>query len=99
MKIEEVQSTTKKQRIATHTHIRGLGLDVSFRAIASWLNGEKNSPLLKFLCLMFPNGLLLKHIASCPLTRGGFRGFGWCSGVLRFSLLSIFDELTILLET
>lgn len=28
MKIEEVQSTTKKQRIATHTHIKGLGLEV-----------------------------------------------------------------------
>lgn len=29
MRIEEVQSTTKKQRIATHTHIKGLGLEVS----------------------------------------------------------------------
>ncbi|CAI8599392.1 unnamed protein product [Vicia faba] len=29
MKIEEVQSTTKKQRVATHTHIKGLGLEVS----------------------------------------------------------------------
>jgi DNA helicase TIP49 (TBP-interacting protein) len=28
MRIEEVQSTTKKQRIATHTHIKGLGLQV-----------------------------------------------------------------------
>jgi RuvB-like protein 1 (pontin 52) len=28
MKIEEVQSTTKKQRVATHTHIKGLGLEV-----------------------------------------------------------------------
>jgi DNA helicase TIP49 (TBP-interacting protein) len=27
MNIEEVQSTTKKQRIATHTHIKGLGLE------------------------------------------------------------------------
>lgn len=27
MKIEEVRSTTKTQRIATHTHIKGLGLD------------------------------------------------------------------------
>ncbi|KAK6130926.1 hypothetical protein DH2020_035328 [Rehmannia glutinosa] len=31
MKIEEVQSTTKKQRIATHTHIKGLGLEASAR--------------------------------------------------------------------
>ena len=29
MRIEEVQSTTKKQRVATHTHIKGLGLRVS----------------------------------------------------------------------
>lgn len=28
MKIEEVQSTAKKQRIAAHTHIKGLGLEV-----------------------------------------------------------------------
>lgn len=26
MKIEEVKSTTKTQRIATHTHVKGLGL-------------------------------------------------------------------------
>ncbi|GJM92627.1 hypothetical protein PR202_ga09113 [Eleusine coracana subsp. coracana] len=29
MRIEEVQSASKKQRIATHTHIKGLGLDVA----------------------------------------------------------------------
>ncbi|CAL9080824.1 unnamed protein product [Musa textilis] len=28
MRIEEVQSASKKQRIATHTHIKGLGLDI-----------------------------------------------------------------------
>lgn len=28
MKIEEVQSTAKKQRVAAHTHIKGLGLEV-----------------------------------------------------------------------
>lgn len=27
MKIEEVRSTTKKQRIAAHSHVKGLGLD------------------------------------------------------------------------
>ncbi len=27
MKIEEVKSTTKTQRIAAHTHVKGLGLD------------------------------------------------------------------------
>jgi hypothetical protein len=29
MRIEEVQSASKKQRIATHTHIKALGLDVA----------------------------------------------------------------------
>ncbi|KAG0467412.1 hypothetical protein HPP92_018384 [Vanilla planifolia] len=33
MRIDEVQSTTKKQRIATHTHIKGLGLDVAGHAM------------------------------------------------------------------
>ena len=27
MKIEEVTSTTKAQRVAVHTHVKGLGLD------------------------------------------------------------------------
>lgn len=27
MKIEEVKSTTKTQRVATHSHIKGLGLN------------------------------------------------------------------------
>ncbi|KAF6139711.1 hypothetical protein GIB67_006659 [Kingdonia uniflora] len=33
MQIEEVQSTTKKQRIATHTHIKGLGLQPNGNAV------------------------------------------------------------------
>ncbi|CAK9265168.1 unnamed protein product [Sphagnum jensenii] len=33
MKIEEVQSTTKKQRVASHTHIKGLGLKDDGRAL------------------------------------------------------------------
>jgi RuvB-like protein 1 (pontin 52) len=33
MKIEEVQSTTKTQRVAVHTHIKGLGLDEEGNAI------------------------------------------------------------------
>jgi RuvB-like protein 1 (pontin 52) len=33
MKIEEVQSTTKTQRIASHTHVKGLGLDVDGTAL------------------------------------------------------------------
>ena len=33
MKIEEVQSTTKKQRVATHTHIKVCGDQISRREI------------------------------------------------------------------
>ena len=33
--IEEVQSTTKTARVAAHTHIKGLGLDETLRALPS----------------------------------------------------------------
>lgn len=35
MKIEEVKSTSKAQRIASHSHIKGLGLDENGYAIQS----------------------------------------------------------------
>ncbi|PON65250.1 RuvB-like [Trema orientale] len=38
VRIEEVQSTTKKQRIATHTHIKGLGLEANGTAV-NWAAG------------------------------------------------------------
>jgi RuvB-like protein 1 (pontin 52) len=43
--IEEVQSTTKTQRIASHTHVKGLGLDVEGNAlaIASGLVGQERA--------------------------------------------------------
>jgi RuvB-like protein 1 (pontin 52) len=45
MKIEEVQSTTKTQRIAVHTHIKGLGLDEHGTAlpIAAGLVGQEKA--------------------------------------------------------
>lgn len=45
MKIEEVQSTTKKQRVASHTHIKGLGLAENGEAlpIASGLVGQEKA--------------------------------------------------------
>lgn len=45
MKIEEVKSTTKTQRIAAHSHIKGLGLDDSGMAIqvASGLVGQETA--------------------------------------------------------
>jgi len=45
MKIEEVQSTTKSQRIATHSHVKGLGLseDGSAQQIAEGLVGQEKA--------------------------------------------------------
>ena len=33
MNIEEVQSTTKSQRVASHSHIKGLGLNEQGKAL------------------------------------------------------------------
>merc|ERR1712022_111346 len=45
MKIEEVKSTTKAQRVASHTHIKGLGLDENGTAeqCASGLVGQEKA--------------------------------------------------------
>jgi hypothetical protein len=44
VRIEEVQSTTKKQRIATHTHIKGLGLEVLSPSLPLYLGFLSNLP-------------------------------------------------------
>merc|ERR1711871_1455426 len=45
MKIEEVKSTTKAQRVASHTHIKGLGLEDEGNAVqcASGLCGQEKA--------------------------------------------------------
>lgn len=45
MKIEEVKSTTKTQRIASHSHVKGLGLnpDGTAQPIGSGLVGQENA--------------------------------------------------------
>jgi len=45
MKIEEVKSTTKAQRIAAHSHIKGLGLDENGFALqtAAGLVGQEQA--------------------------------------------------------
>lgn len=45
MKIEEVKSTAKTQRISAHTHIKGLGLDENGTAIqaAAGLVGQESA--------------------------------------------------------
>ena len=52
MKIEEVKSTTKTQRIATHSHVKGLGLDENGDALTmgSGLVGQETA--LDVCCLM-----------------------------------------------
>ncbi|KAJ3037455.1 RuvB-like protein 1 [Rhizophlyctis rosea] len=45
MKIQEVQSTTKEQRIATHSHIKGLGLrdDGTAEPVSAGFVGQENA--------------------------------------------------------
>lgn len=45
MKIEEVKSTTKTQRIAAHSHVKGLGLDEEGKALptAAGLVGQEDA--------------------------------------------------------
>jgi len=45
MRIDEVESTTREQRVAAHTHIKGLGLDASGQALAisSGLVGQEKA--------------------------------------------------------
>lgn len=51
MKITEIQSTTKTQRIAAHSHIKGLGLDENGNAIkiAAGLVGQEEAREVYFL--------------------------------------------------
>lgn len=48
--IEEVQSTTKTQRIASHTHVKGLGLDADGVAlpIGSGLVGQEKAREVRY---------------------------------------------------
>ena len=52
MKIEEVKSTTKTQRIASHSHIKGLGLndDGSAHPVGSGLVGQENAREVCWSC-------------------------------------------------
>jgi RuvB-like protein 1 (pontin 52) len=45
MRIEEVTSTTKTQRVSTHTHIKGLGLQEDGAAVqmAAGFVGQENA--------------------------------------------------------
>ena len=67
MKIEEVKSTTKTQRIATHSHVKGLGVDENGNAlqIAAGLVGQELAREVKFyscLCELGKYFNLLLHV-------------------------------------
>lgn len=53
MKIEEVKSTTKTQRIASHSHVKGLGLDEAGNAkqSASGLVGQETAREVEIHCI------------------------------------------------
>lgn len=59
MKIEEVKSTVKTQRIAAHSHIKGLGLDENGTPIevAAGLVGQKSAREVRINSPSFPFGL------------------------------------------
>jgi RuvB-like protein 1 (pontin 52) len=56
MKIEEVRSTTKTQRVAAHTHVKGLGLDEAGMAIpisAGLVGQEAAREVISYFYLIF----------------------------------------------
>lgn len=70
MKIEEVKSTVKTQRIAAHSHVKGLGLDENGVPLqmGSGLVGQKqarevnrNFIIQKFPYLVIPGQFFLAH--------------------------------------
>ncbi|KAI4304756.1 hypothetical protein MLD38_040228 [Melastoma candidum] len=75
MKIEEVQSTTKKQRIATHTHIKGLGLDARGSALhlASGFVGQVEA---REACGLVVDMIRQKKMAGRALLLAGPPGTG-----------------------
>ncbi len=62
MKIEEVKSTIKSQRISAHSHVKGLGLDSEQRAIrnAGGLVGQEQAREVCSFCFVF-NAILVFH--------------------------------------
>lgn len=63
MKIEEVKSTTKTQRIAPHSHVKGLGLDEAGNAkqAACGLVGQETAREVMIILL-----LLFFIVLHCP---------------------------------
>ena len=73
MKIEEVKSTTKTQRIASHSHVKGLGLneDGTAQSIGGGLVGQEQARevsciffFLKFVVTQLTLEQCLKSVSS-----------------------------------
>lgn len=63
MKIEEVKSTTKTQRIASHSHVKGLGLDEAGYAKQSscgLVGQEAAREVINITLTIFKNGTCKK---------------------------------------
>ena len=75
MKIEEVKSTTKTQRIATHTHIKGLGLNEDFTAkdVSHGLCGQEKA---REACGIVVDMIKTKKMAGKALLLAGAPGTG-----------------------
>lgn len=67
MKIEEVKSTVKTQRISSHSHVKGLGLDEYGDAIqmASGLVGQEDARQVKSLPMPYFKFLNLCILNNC----------------------------------
>merc|ERR1719162_574536 len=75
MKIEEVESTTRSQRVAAHTHIKGLGLAVDGTAepVASGLVGQEKG---REACGVVVDLIRTKKMAGRALLLAGPPGTG-----------------------
>nr|CAG4647839.1 EOG090X04OZ [Moina brachiata] len=74
MKIEEVRSTVKTQRISAHSHVKGLGLDESGNAIpiASGLVGQAQAREVPF-CPMVGSEVFSTEIKKTEVLMENFR--------------------------
>lgn len=75
MKIEEVTSTTKTQRVATHTHIKGLGLADSGDALPQ-AAGFVGQELAREACGVVYEMIRKKKMAGRALLLAGAPGTG-----------------------
>lgn len=75
MRIEEVASTTKTQRVATHTHIKGLGLkdDGTAHPMAAGFVGQEQA---REACGVVVDMIKAKKMAGRALLLAGAPGTG-----------------------